>query len=342
MIRQMINKVTQRKDLTLEEAKGIMIHMMEGRLTEAQIASLVTALSMKGETKDEIAGFTMAMREKSARVPSSFHLADCCGTGGDRSNTFNISTCAAFIAAGAGVPIAKHGNKAQSSRTGSADVMEALGIKFLTSPSSLSKSIQEVGIAFIFAPLYHKTLKYASKPRRDIGINTIFNMVGPLANPAEPKVQLLGVYRAEICQTISEVLRSLGVTRAMVVHGEDGLDEITLCGKTRVSELRYSYIEHYYIQPEDFNMERTSPHLLLGGDAQENAKIILDILKGKKGPQRDVSILNAGAVIYLSSMAEDLKEAMKIAEDSLDSGKALRKLLSLKEFTNDEGGGYDP
>jgi anthranilate phosphoribosyltransferase len=333
-IKEAIRKAVDLKGLTQEEAFGVAIEIMEGRATPAQISALLVALRMKGETIEEITGFTKAMREKATKVKcTSEYLVDTCGTGGDASGTFNISTVSAFVAAGAGCKIAKHCNRSISSSCGSADLLLALGINIDQIPiEKMARCIEENGIGFLFAPLLHKAMKYAIGPRREIGIRTIFNILGPLTNPAGAKYQLIGVYNKDLTEPIAEVLNKLEAKHCLIVHGQDGLDEITTTSKTKVTELIHGKIRNYHLTPEEFHIKKTTLETLKGGPPSVNAKIALDILNGKKGPTRDIVILNAAAVIYLSGKASSIKEGIKLAEESIDTQRSLQKLKRLKEM----------
>ncbi|MEE9614444.1 MAG: anthranilate phosphoribosyltransferase [Thermodesulfobacteriota bacterium] len=335
MIKEAISKVVKGADLTEDEMMRVMNEIMGGEASPAQIASFITALRMKGETCEEITGAAKVMREKSApvAVPPG-EVVDTCGTGGDESMTFNISTCAAFVVAGCAVTVAKHGNRSVSSKSGSADVLRALGVNIEVEVTRVEECLREVGIGFLFAPMLHPAMKHAAPVRREIGIRTIFNILGPLTNPAGAKCQVLGVYDPMLTDMLAKVLANLGSTHAFVVRGEDGLDEITLTGETRVSELKDGMVETYHVSPEEFGVERCSPDELKGGDPEENAAIILDILKGKKGPQRDVVLINAAPAIVAAGKASSLEEGIAIAHGSVDSGEALKKLEGLKEVTN--------
>jgi len=334
-IKAALNRVIGSTDLSREEAASVMDTIMNGDATPAQIAAFIVGLRIKGETVEEISGCAKIMREKARtiRTPEGKTVVDTCGTGGDGSDTFNISTAAALIAAGAGITVAKHGNRSVSSRCGSADVLKELGVNIMAPPEILEKCLAEIGIAFLFAPLLHGAMKHAIGPRREIGVRTIFNILGPLSNPANAEVQLLGVYSKDLTETMARVLGDLESKRAWVVHGEDGLDEITLTAGTTVSELKDGQVTTFQLQPDKFGLEPCRPEELKGGDPQENAKIILRILGGDKGPKRDISILNAGAVIMLGGGAEDLTGGIEKARKAIDSGQAMAKLEGLGELT---------
>ncbi|HLE08988.1 MAG TPA: anthranilate phosphoribosyltransferase [Thermodesulfobacteriota bacterium] len=335
MIREAIRKAVAGTDLTEEEMVHTMNEVMTGAASPAQIASFITALRLKGETVDEITGAARVMREKvttiSAKDP---RVVDTCGTGGDESLTFNISTAAAFVVAGGGITVAKHGNKSVSSRSGSADVLKALGVNIEAEVSIVEECLREAGIGFLFAPLLHGAMKYAAPVRREIGIRTIFNILGPLTNPAGAKYQVIGVYDPALTDIMAKVLFNLGSEHAFIVRGEDGLDEITLTGETRVTELKEGSIKTYHIKPEDFGFERCRPEDLRGGEPSDNAGIIMDILNGEKGPKREVVLLNAAAGIVAGGKGSTLKEGVAVARGSVDSGEALGKLKKLIALTN--------
>lgn len=335
-IKEALHRVTDGGDLSREEAESVMDTIMNGEATPAQIAAFIVGLRIKGETVEEISGCARIMREKARtiRTPKEKIVVDTCGTGGDRSNTFNISTAAALIAAGAGITVAKHGNRSVSSRCGSADVLKELGVNIMAPPERLEKCLAEIGIAFLFAPLLHSAMKYAIGPRREIGVRTIFNILGPLSNPAGASVQLLGVYDGSLTETMARVLGDLKSERAWVVHGEDGLDEITLTTGTVVSELKDGKVNTFQLQPDRIGLSPCRPDELKGGDPAENARIILEILNGRKGPKRDIAILNAGAVIMLGGDADDLTAGIEKARKSIDSGQAMEKLENLREMTD--------
>ena len=335
-IKEAIDQVISGRDLSRAEAAAVMETIMNGDATPAQISAFVTGLRLKGETVEEIAGCAETMRTKAVkiRVPAGATVVDTCGTGGDKSNTFNISTAAALIAAGAGVAVAKHGNRSVSSRCGSADVLQGLGVNILARPETMEKCLAETGIAFLFAPALHAAMKHALAPRREIGIRTVFNILGPLSNPAGAKIQLLGVYSEELTETLARSLLALGSERAWVVHGGDGLDEITLAGPTVVSELRGGEVRTFHLDPAEHGLKICRPEELKGGDAGENGRIILEILEGKRGPRSDVACLNAAAAILLAGLAADLGEGIARARESVSSGRAMKKLQDLRRLTN--------
>lgn len=334
MIKEAISILIEKIDLSEKEMSDTIREIMEGKATDAQIGAFLTALRLKGETIAEITGAAKVMREKATSIKAPRGTVDTCGTGGDMANTFNISTTAAFVVAGADIPVAKHGNRSVSSKSGSADVLKALGVNIEIPPESVEKCLSKVGFGFLFAPLFHGAMKYALGPRREIGIRSIFNILGPLTNPAGTKYHVLGVFSSELTDTMAKVLGNLGCLHAFVVHGEDGLDEITITGKTKVSELKDGKVESYFIDPTDFGMKLGSIEDLLGGEAEENAEITRNILKGESGPRRDIILLNASAAIVTSGRAKDLKEGIEIARKSIDSGAALRKLEELIKVTS--------
>lgn len=339
-ISEIISKVLDGNDLTPDEASSAMKLIMSGELTPAQIAGLLIALRMKGETSEEIAAFAKVMREFAVKISpkvSGDVLVDTCGTGGDGSGTFNISTASALVVAGAGVPVVKHGNRSVSSLCGSADVLEHLGVNIMVDASEVERLVEQVGIGFLFAPSHHPAMKHAIGVRRELGVRTVFNILGPLTNPAGANAQVMGVYSPALTEKLADVMRLLGLQRSMVVHGS-GLDEISTAGETIISELRDGKIESYTITPEDLGFTRVSISALLGGDAEKNAQIMLDILKGEKGAMRDIVLLNAGAAIYVAGNAADIQEGIEIAANSVDNGAALEKLHSLVRETGGQVG----
>ena len=333
MIKEAIDTLVSGKSLTIEQAAGVMNEIMEGEATPAQFGAFVTALRLKGETVEEIAGMARVMRQKAVPVVVSGPLVDTCGTGGDGSQTFNISTTAAFVVAGAGLKVAKHGNRGMSSGCGSADVLEALGAKIDGGAQEVERCLEEVGIGFMFAPIFHPAMKYATAPRREIGIRTVFNILGPLTNPAGARAQMLGVADDSLTMKMAEVLKLLGCHHALVVHGEDGLDEITLGGQTTVCELEKSTIKSYSINPEEFGFSSVSLESLRGGSPEENAEILRLVLNGKKGPHRDIVLMNAAAALVAGEKAETIKQGLELAKEAIDSGRALQKLEGLIEIS---------
>lgn len=334
-IREAIDKLVNRVNLSEADMIDVMNQIMTGEATPLQVASFLTALRMKGETVEEITGAARVMREKAHRVNvGSKTVLDTCGTGGDQKGTFNISTTVAFVLAGAGVNVAKHGNRSVSSHSGSADVLGALGVKIDAPRERVEQCIAEIGIGFLFAPLLHEAMKYAVQPRRDIGIRTIFNLLGPLTNPAMATHQLIGIYSGELVGMIARVLKNLGSVCAMVVHGLEGLDEISLCGPTQVAELRDGEVKQYLIEPEQFGLKRCRLEDLQGGNPEQSAAMVRAVLDGEPGPRRDVVLLNGGAALYISGRASNIEEGIRLAAQSIDSGKARQKLEQLIEMTN--------
>ena len=335
-----------RQSLTREESRSVMTEVLAGKCSDAQIAALLVALHMKGESVEEIVGFAEAIR--AAATPLSISqkstvdvsgterdaLVDTCGTGGDASGTFNISTATAFVAAGAGVRIAKHGNRSLTSKCGSADVMEALGVNINLSPERMAACLAEVGIVFLYAPAMHSAMKNVQTARRELRIRTVFNLLGPLTNPAQASAQLVGVYSVELVEKLAEALSIVGLQRAMVVHGLDGLDEITITGPTRIAEVRGGTVRSYEVTPEEFGIDRACLAEISGGDAAENAKIIREVLAGKKSPRRDVVLLNSAAALVVAGKADRLPDAISLAANSIDSGAAKEKLDALIMFSN--------
>ena len=330
-----IRAVVEGRHLTETEAMGVMTEIMEGAATPAQIAAFLVGLRVKGESVAEITGCARVMRDKATyiRTPAGSTPVDTAGTGGDAAGTFNISTAAAFVAAGAGVIMAKHGNRAASSKCGSADVLEALGVDVSLEPAGVEAAIAEVGIGFLFAPALHGAMRHAIGPRREIGVRTIFNILGPLTNPAHARHQLVGVYDGRLTSVLAEVLNHLGAERAFVVHGSDGLDELTTTGPTIVSELRDGQVQTYEVCPEDFGFAPTCPAGLKGGDSDFNAGLVKGILGGETLPQSDIVLLNAAAAIAAGTPGESIADCIPQARDSLESGRALAKLEQLQEFS---------
>jgi len=335
MIKEVIEKAVRKTDVTEAEMMAAMDEIMEGIATPAQIAALITALRMKGETVGEVTGAARIMRQKATRINAcSSTIVDTCGTGGDKLNTFNISTTAAFVAAAAGLTVAKHGNRAVSSGCGSADVLEALGVNISADQDIVEECVQQIGIGFLFAPKLHGAMKYAIGPRREIGIRTIFNMLGPLTNPAGATAQLLGVYDKKLTEMFADVLKNMGTKRAFVVHGLDGLDEVTITGETRVAELKDGIVRTYNINPVDYFGTIDTLDSIRGGDSVVNAQIAKDVLSGKNGACRNVVLINAALAIVAGEKADNIKEGIKVAADCIDSGTAIKKLQSLIELSN--------
>jgi anthranilate phosphoribosyltransferase len=336
MLKRFIAKVAAGQDLSEEEASQAMAHIMEGEGLPTQIAALLTALRMKGETNQEIAGLARTMRAKAVRIQAQNgeDVADTCGTGGDGQGTFNISTAVAFVAAGGGLTVAKHGNRSVSSRSGSADVLEALGVNISLPPEKVEESLQELKVAFLYAPSFHPAMKHALGPRQEIGIRTVFNLLGPLTNPAGANVHLLGIYREDLIQRVAEVLRNLGSKAAFVVHGADHGDEISITGKTTLCRLQNGSIEQYQIEPEEVGLKKASSEAIQGGTPAKNAEILRGILRGEPGPARDVVLLNAAAVFVAAGKAMNFKEGIEVAREAIDSGRARKKLDDLIRFSN--------
>ncbi|MFQ5428511.1 MAG: anthranilate phosphoribosyltransferase [Thermodesulfobacteriota bacterium] len=334
-IKDAIKRVVGGANLEEAEMAVVMAAIMDGEVAPEAIASFITALAMKGETVDEITGAARVMRARATKVatPEGAVVVDTCGTGGDASGTFNISTAAAFVTAASGLIVAKHGGRAVTSKCGSADVLKALGVNIETTPRRMEECLQEAGIGFLFAPLLHGAMKHAAPVRGAIGIRTIFNILGPLTNPAGATCQVLGVYEERLTELMANVLCNLGVERAFVVRGEDGLDEFTLTDRTRVSELSGGEIKTYYVAPEDFGLTRCGSGDLLGGDAAENAEIILEIFKGRKGPARDIVVLNSAAAIAAGGRSATIRDACSVAGQIIDSGGALKILDKLVEVS---------
>ena len=331
-----LKKIIAKQNLDQDSSASMLMDIFSGTVTEAQIGAFMAALATKGETFEELAGAARAMRRKAIRIQAlSKKVIDIVGTGGDASGSFNISTTTAIVVAGAGVTVAKHGNRKISSKCGSADVLEELGVNLNADPEIVEEAINEIGIGFMFAPLYHGSMKYAGKARQDCGIRSIFNMLGPLTNPAAASCQLLGVYAPQLTEMFARALKLLGVHKAFVVHGHDGMDEITTTAPTRISELNDETIRSYDLDPLDFFEDYADPKNLKGGDVKENAAITLSILRGKKGPKRDIIILNSGAALVAAEMADTIKNGITLAEQSIDSGKALEKLELLSDYTRE-------
>jgi len=333
MIKEATQALIAGRSLSMEQAASVMEEIMNGEATPAQFGSFVTALRLKGETVDEIIGLAKTMRANAIPVTTSEPVVDTCGTGGDGVGTFNISTAAAFVAAGAGLKVAKHGNRAMSSQCGSADILEALGVRIDLNAQQVKRCLDEVGIGFMFAPLFHPAMKYAAAPRREIGIRTVFNILGPLTNPAGARTQVIGVADSSLVKKLALALQGLGCHHALVVHGEDGLDEITITGKTQVCELKDGHLESYTISPEDLGLSRAELNDLRGGTVSENAALLCSILAGAPGPRRDVVLMNAAAVLLAGDRVATLEPGVAIAREVIDSGHARSKLEQLIEFS---------
>ena len=334
MIKESIIKLSKKIDLTKEEARECMNEIMSGEATDVQMSSYLTALSLKGETIDEITGSAAGMREHCIKLLNDEEVLEIVGTGGDGSNSFNISTTSSVVIAASGIKVAKHGNRAASSKCGAADVLEKLGVKIDLSPKKSATILNEINICFLFAQNYHIAMKYVAPVRRELGIRTVFNILGPLTNPAGASMQVMGVYDETLVEPLAKVLNNLGVKRAMVVYGQDSLDEISLSAPTSVCEVKDGTYTSYTITPEQFGFKRCQKEDLVGGDPEYNAKITRDILGGKKGPKRDAVLLNAGAAIYIAGRTKTMQEGVELAAKLIDEGKALAKLKQFIEETN--------
>ncbi len=350
MIREAIAKLVKNENLTESEAEASMHEIMSGKAGDAQIAAFLIGLRMKGESVDEITACARVMRQKATRINvfpdidmdrediniDRETIIDTCGTGGTGTNTFNISTATAFVVAACGIKVAKHGNRAASSACGSADVLENLGVNLEMSPEKVAEAVNKLGIGFLYAPLLHSAMKYAIGPRRELAVRTIFNILGPLTNPASASAQVLGVYAPALTETLAHVLLKLGTRKAFVVHGEDSLDEITITGRTRISELSDGRVKTYTITPENYGFKRATLYDIRGGDADQNAKIIRAVLQGERGPRRDIVVLNAAFALLAAEKVTDIKKAIQLARQVIDKGSAYQKLDELKEFTRNE------
>lgn len=334
MIRDAIKKVVDKQNLTESEAWAAMGQVMDGEATPAQIAALITSLRMKGETVEEIAGFARAMRERAQRIaPKADALIDVVGTGGDRLSTFNISTTTAFVVAAAGGYVAKHGNRAVSRLSGAADVLEALGVNIQVPPDVVRRSIEDIGIGFMFAPIYHAAMKHAVGPRREIGVRTVFNILGPLTNPANANYLVVGAYEPSLTPVMAEVLGEMGARRAFVVHGLDGIDEVSTVGSTQVSELRNGDVRTYTISPDDLGLSRTPADAIAGGTPEENAAITTAILRGEPGPRQEIVLANAAAALVAAEIADEWRGGVALARRAIASGAAYEKLEALRAHT---------
>lgn len=334
MIKDALAKLADRIDLSAQEAETVMSEIMDGMTTSAQIAAYLMGLRQKGETADEIVGSARAMRSRAARIRVGASIVvDTCGTGGDGANTFNISTTAAFVVAGAGITVAKHGNRSVSSRSGSADVLSALGVKIDLEPNRMVDCIDEIGIGFLFAPHYHGAMKHCAGPRQEMGIRTMLNVLGPLTNPAGATHQVLGVYEAQKTEILGRVLMELGAQHCVVIHGMDGLDEISLSDRTKVSEGKGGVVSSYFIAPEEFELPRVPRKEIAGGSPEDNARIVKEILQGRKSSKRDIVCLNAAPAMVAGQKAKTLKEGFRMAQQTIDSGAAAEKLDRLVAYT---------
>ena len=337
MIKEAIVKIVNKEDLTYDEAYAVMNEIMNGETSQTQNAAFLSALSTKSaraETTDEIAGCAAAMRDHAVKVETGMDILEIVGTGGDNAHSFNISTTSALVAAGGGIKVAKHGNRAASSKSGTADCLEALGVKIEQSPNKCVELLQTAGMCFFFAQKYHTSMKYVGAIRKELGFRTVFNILGPLTNPGSPKYQLLGVYDEYLVLPLAQVLMNLGVKRGMVVYGQDRLDEISLSAPTTVCEFRDGWYKSYVITPEEFGLTRCTKQDLVGGLPEENAAITRAILQGEKGPKRDAVLMNAGAALYIGGKAESLKDGIRLAGEIIDSGAALKALEKLIEVSN--------
>lgn len=334
MFKQGLEEIIAGKDLSRETMSRMITEILSGAVTHSQVGAFMGALSTKGETFEELIGAARAMRRKATRIQTTSPVVlDTCGTGGDGTNTFNISTTTAFVVAGCGVTVAKHGNRSVSSQCGSADLLEALGVNLNLDPEMVEEGLCDIHIGFLFAPLYHGAMKFAATARKEVGIRSVFNMLGPLTNPAGANCQLLGVYAPELTEMFAQALQGMGTRRAFIVHGHDGLDEISLCAPTRISELNEGNIKTYDLSPDHYFSRTADLKDLAGGTPSENAAIALGILKGEKGPRRDVVLLNAGAALVVAGEAVDITEGIRLAGEAIDSGAAEDKLQQLIQFT---------
>ncbi|OUO81159.1 anthranilate phosphoribosyltransferase [Blautia sp. An249] len=335
MIQEAIKKLSGKENLTYEEAEQVMNEIMSGETTPVQMSAYLTALSIKGETIDEITASAAGMRNHCIKLLHNMDVLEIVGTGGDGANSFNISTTSALVIAAAGVPVAKHGNRAASSKCGAADVLEALGVKITLTPEKSAELLKKIGICFLFAQNYHIAMKYVAPVRKELGIRTVFNILGPLSNPAGANMELMGVYEEALVEPLAQVMMKLGVKRGMVVYGQDKLDEISMSAPTSVCEIKDGWFQSYTISPEDFGYPRCDKEELKGGTPQENAKITRDILEGReKGPKRQAVCLNAGAALYITGKADSMKEGVRLAEELIDSQAALKKLEAFISESN--------
>ncbi|MHA1771577.1 MAG: anthranilate phosphoribosyltransferase [Candidatus Thorarchaeota archaeon] len=332
MIQETLQKIVDRTDLSSKEAASAMSNIMSGTTSAPQIAAFLAAIQMKGVTPDELYGFAKVMREKAVRIEVPPNTMDTCGTGGDGLETFNVSTAAAFVIAGAGVPVAKHGNRGVSSRCGSADLLEEAGISINLTPYQVEKCVNDVGIGFLFAPLFHKAMKYAMGPRQELGMRTVFNILGPLTNPARVNYQIIGVYDQSLTELLAEVLKKLGLKHALVVHGA-GLDEITTTGSTKLSEVHRGRVRTYTIEPEDFALTKASLQDIKGGTPLENARMLSRVLDGDSSPYTDIVLLNAGAGLYVADQVSDIQEGIELAQTVIADGDARKRFDMLRTFS---------
>lgn len=335
MIKEAIIKLANKEDIGYDMARAVMDEIMSGEASDIQKSAYLTALSMKGETIDEITASALEMRNHGMKLLDDMDVLEIVGTGGDQSNSFNISTTSSIVIAAGGVPVAKHGNRAASSKSGAADVLEALGVNIMVSPAKSAQMLKEIGICFLFAQTYHTAMKYVGPVRKELGIRTIFNILGPLANPAGASMQVMGVFSQDLVEPLAKVLSNLGVKRALVVYGQDRLDEISMSAPTSVCEIRDGAFQSYTITPEQFGFERCEKDALTGGTPQENAQITLDILGGKKGAKRNAVVMNSGAALYVGGKADTLEAGMRMAEELIDSGRAKAKLDEFIKYSNE-------
>jgi anthranilate phosphoribosyltransferase len=334
MVREAIAKLLEGEDLAADEARAVLDEIMSGDATDAQIGAFLVAMRIKGETPEEITGFARTMREKCVTIETSREdVIDTCGTGGDALDTFNVSTAAALIAAAGGAAVAKHGNVSVSSQCGSADVLKALGVNIELSPERVGRCLDETGIGFLFAPALHPAMKHAIGPRRELGVRTVFNILGPLTNPAKARRQLLGVYSPDLTEPLATALLELGAESALVVHGMHGLDELSTLGDTRVSEVRGGTVHTYTLRPEDVGLATASPEDISGGTPEESAAMLMDVLEGKPGARRDIALLNAAGALLVAGKAQHFKGGVRAAEEAVDSGAAREKLEQLREMS---------
>lgn len=335
MIQTAISNIMNNENLSFEDAQKVMEEIMTGNATNAQIASFLTALRMKGETIDEITACASVMRKVGTHLAHNGDVLEIVGTGGDEAFTFNISSVSSIVTAAAGVPTAKHGNRSVSSKCGAADVFEELGVKLNITAEQNAKVLEDTGMCFMFAPVYHSSMKYAAPVRKEMGTRTIFNILGPLANPASATIQLMGVYNEELVEPMAQVLKNLGVERGMVVYGQDGIDEVSIVAKTTACEIKNGEITKFEINPENYGISLCTKKDLVGGDSKVNAEIAIDILKGAKGAKRDVVLLNSGIALYLAGKADSIADGVELAKETIDSGKALSKLNEFIKATNE-------
>ena len=332
---KVLNHILNGGSLIESDAYALMVQVLSGKLSGEKMAGLLIALRTKGESLDEVIGFVKAMREFAVKIESDAPVVDTCGTGGDSAGTFNISTTAAFIAAGAGVPIAKHGNRSVSSRCGSADVLGTLGVNIQMTPEQVKQAIEEIGIGFCFAPLYHQSMKYAAPVRKELGVRTVFNMLGPLLNPFSARRQVIGVFAPQLTEFFAGILKELGSEHIFIIHGEDGLDEFSICAHTRITELVDGTVKTRQLSPEELGFQRARRSDLSGGDSKVNAEILKQILDGEAGPKRDVAVLNAGLAIACSGKVDSIETGISHANKAIDSGRARGKLDELVKFSSE-------